>query len=222
MADRPARRGAVGPGGRRRRRDAWPTASSSPRGRSGAPTARSCSRTSRPSGPTGSAPTARSASSASETGAANGQTFAADGRIVFCEQNGRRVSRMDARRLGRRDGRRDLVGQAAEQPQRHRLPLRRPGLLHRPALRRAARGPRAPLPGRLPPRPGRAARACWPTTSRSPTAWPSRPTSGRSTSATPPGITSAPSTSSPSATSRPARAGSSPRSTPASPAAPTA
>lgn len=29
------------------------------------------------------------------TGAANGQTFAADGRIIFCEQNGRRVSRMD-------------------------------------------------------------------------------------------------------------------------------
>jgi gluconolactonase len=32
------------------------------------------------------------------TGAANGQTFGPDGRIVFCEQNGRRVSRM------RRDG----------------------------------------------------------------------------------------------------------------------
>ena len=31
----------------------------------------------------------------SETGAANGQTFDADGRIIFCEQNGRRVSRMD-------------------------------------------------------------------------------------------------------------------------------
>jgi gluconolactonase len=29
------------------------------------------------------------------TGAANGQTFAKDGRIVFCEQNGRRVSHMD-------------------------------------------------------------------------------------------------------------------------------
>jgi gluconolactonase len=28
------------------------------------------------------------------TGAANGQTFASDGRIVFCEQNGRRVSAM--------------------------------------------------------------------------------------------------------------------------------
>ena len=28
------------------------------------------------------------------TGAANGQTFGPDGRIVFCEQNGRRVSRM--------------------------------------------------------------------------------------------------------------------------------
>lgn len=34
------------------------------------------------------------------TGAANGQTFARDGRVVFCEQNGRRVSRMD------RDGKR--------------------------------------------------------------------------------------------------------------------
>ena len=30
------------------------------------------------------------------TRAANGQTFAPDGKIVFCEQNGRRVSRMDA------------------------------------------------------------------------------------------------------------------------------
>ena len=29
------------------------------------------------------------------TGAANGQTFAKDGQIIFCEQNGRRVSRMD-------------------------------------------------------------------------------------------------------------------------------
>jgi gluconolactonase len=29
------------------------------------------------------------------TGAANGQTFGPDGRILFCEQNGRRVSRMD-------------------------------------------------------------------------------------------------------------------------------
>jgi gluconolactonase len=29
------------------------------------------------------------------TGAANGQTFGPDGRIVFCEQNGRRVSRME-------------------------------------------------------------------------------------------------------------------------------
>ena len=30
-----------------------------------------------------------------DTGAANGQTFDAEGRVVFCEQNGRRVSRMD-------------------------------------------------------------------------------------------------------------------------------
>src|SRR5437879_8528225 len=28
------------------------------------------------------------------TEASNGQTFSADGRIIFCEQNGRRVSRM--------------------------------------------------------------------------------------------------------------------------------
>ena len=32
----------------------------------------------------------------SDTGAANGQTFAADGSIVFCEQTGRRFSRMNA------------------------------------------------------------------------------------------------------------------------------
>ena len=30
-----------------------------------------------------------------DTGAANGQTFDAEGRVVFCEQNGRRVSRMN-------------------------------------------------------------------------------------------------------------------------------
>jgi gluconolactonase len=30
-----------------------------------------------------------------QTGAANGQTFGPDGRIIFCEQNGRRVSRMN-------------------------------------------------------------------------------------------------------------------------------
>jgi gluconolactonase len=30
-----------------------------------------------------------------KTGAANGQTFAADGRVFFCEQNGRRISAMD-------------------------------------------------------------------------------------------------------------------------------
>jgi gluconolactonase len=30
------------------------------------------------------------------TGAANGQTFGPDGRIIFCEQNGRRVSRMES------------------------------------------------------------------------------------------------------------------------------
>ena len=30
-----------------------------------------------------------------QTRAANGQTFARDGRIVFCEQNGRRVSAMN-------------------------------------------------------------------------------------------------------------------------------
>ena len=30
-----------------------------------------------------------------QTGAANGQTFGPGGSIVFCEQNGRRVSRMD-------------------------------------------------------------------------------------------------------------------------------
>ncbi len=29
------------------------------------------------------------------TGAANGQTFSSDGRIIFCEQNGRRISRMN-------------------------------------------------------------------------------------------------------------------------------
>jgi gluconolactonase len=30
-----------------------------------------------------------------DTGAANGQTFDSEGRVVFCEQNGRRISRMD-------------------------------------------------------------------------------------------------------------------------------
>src|SRR3954468_8474344 len=35
-----------------------------------------------------------------ETRAANGQTFASDGGIVFCEQNGRRVSRMSVEGTG--------------------------------------------------------------------------------------------------------------------------
>ncbi len=47
----------------------------------------------------------------------------------------------EARRLGRRDRRRGIRRHAAEQPQRHRRPLQRPSLLHRPALRRPARPP---------------------------------------------------------------------------------
>ena len=60
------------------------------------------------------------------TGAANGQTFTTDGRIVFCEQNGRRVSRMALDGTGVETVVEDVGGQAAEQPQRHHQPLRRP------------------------------------------------------------------------------------------------
>ena len=55
---------------------------------------RSCSRTSRPSELTASRRTARSRVLRERTGAANGQTFARNGKVVFCEQNGRRVSSM--------------------------------------------------------------------------------------------------------------------------------
>ncbi len=58
------------------------------------------------------------------TGAANGQTFGPGGAIVFCEQNGRRVSRMSLDGSGVETGCRELGGTAAQQPQRHRLPVR--------------------------------------------------------------------------------------------------
>ena len=78
----------------------------------------------------------------------------------------------------------------------------------------------APLPGRLRARrPGRRP-GSWPTTSRSPTAWPSRPTSGPSTSTTPRGTTCGRSTSSRRATWKPARAGSSRRLDPGKPGGP--
>ena len=69
---------------------------SSQRVRSGVPMARSCFRISGPSGTYRLEPDGTLGVLREHTGAANGQTFAADGRIVFCEQNGRRVSRMDS------------------------------------------------------------------------------------------------------------------------------
>ena len=72
-----------------------PAASSLPKVPSGARTVPCCSRTRRPSG------TFRLAQDGSlellreQTRAANGQTFGPGGSILFCEQNGRRVSQMD-------------------------------------------------------------------------------------------------------------------------------
>ena len=88
-----------------------------------------------------------------QTGAANGQTFGPDGRIVFCEQNGRRVSRMNRDGTGVETLAETWSGAAAQQPQRHRLPVRRDRLLHRPALRRQAGRPGAAFPGGLLARP---------------------------------------------------------------------
>ena len=122
-----------------------------------------------------------------QTGAANGQTFARDGRIVFCEQNGRRVSRMN------RDGSRvetvaeTWSGQRLNSP--NDIVARSDGLLFftdppygvEPAQRCfiSRDSMRSTSPARAPPQ-----FACSPTTSRSPTVWRSHPTSGFSTSAT--------------------------------------
>ncbi len=83
------------------------------------------------------------------TGAANGQTFGAGGSIVFCEQTGRRISR-----LGAPDGPVEPIaetwaGATAQQSQRHRVPVRRPDLFHRPGLWRRAVAASAPLSGRF-------------------------------------------------------------------------
>ena len=126
------------------------------------------------------------------TGAANGQTFTADGRIVFCEQNGRRVSRMNPDGSGVETVAETWSGKRLNSP--NDVVCRSDGLrlLHRPPLRRRPGRPGLALPGGLRPRPRPrpTAPGSWPTTSRSPTAWRSRPTSGRSTSATPPATTS--------------------------------
>lgn len=51
-----------------------------------------------------------------DTHAANGQTFSADGRVVFCEQNGRRVSRMNADGSGVETVAEDWSGQRLNSP----------------------------------------------------------------------------------------------------------
>ena len=108
---------------------------SSPRGRSGCPTTRPVpghqGRADLPAHPGSGRPR----SSASRPGAANGQTFDPDGRVYLLRAERPPGLADEPRRLRRRDGRRDVRGQAAEQPQRHRRPLRRHPLLHRPALR---------------------------------------------------------------------------------------
>ena len=156
-----------------------------------------------------------------QTGAANGQTFGPDGWIYFCEQNGRRVSRMKPDGSSVETVVEEFDGHAAEQPERHRRPLRT-ATSTSPTRPTASAAPTAPCTSRASTAstPRRTTSSCSSTTSRSPTASPSRPTSGSSTSATRPSITSAPSRSSRRASSTPPRAGSSPRQDPADPGGP--
>ena len=117
----------------------------------------------------------------------NGLTFDPEGRLTICQHGNRRVIRVEPH--GNVTVLADRYrGPAAEQPERPRLPLRRHAVLHRPAVR---------APGRVR-RPGQGARRSAAssasrdgevalrdaTSSRAPTASPSRPTSATSTSAT--------------------------------------
>ena len=133
---------------------------------------------------------------------------------IFCEQNGRRVSRMKPDGSCVETVVEEFDGKRLNSP--NDIVARSDGHLYftDPPYGVPAR-PRAALPGRLRPRPaGRTTSSCSSRTSRSPTAWPSRPTSRPSTSATRPSITSAPSRSSRPASSTPPPAGSSPPTTP--------
>ena len=132
-----------------------------------------------------------------QTGAANGQTFGPDGWIYFCEQNGRRVSRMkpDARRSRPWSRSSTACGSTAPTtssatPNGHLYFTDPPYGAPRPTAPCTSRASTASTRRRT-------TWNCSSRTSRSPTAWPSPPTSRSSTSATRPGITSAPSRSSP-------------------------
>ena len=128
-----------------------------------------------------------------QTRAANGQTFGPGGAIVFCEQNGRRVSRMDA------DGRNVTTVAESWSGARLNSPndivCRSDGLvyftdppygvepsqrsLHFQGVFRARSRPRGKT----------TAFVCWLMISRSPTGWPFRLMSERFTSAIPRAIT---------------------------------
>ena len=122
----------------RRGRAAGAAAFNSPRARSGSPTARllfqdiKAERTYR-LGPDRSVQLLRE-----QTGAANGQTFGA-GRFDRLLRAERPPGLADGSATARgRAARRNLGRRTAQQSQRHRLPVRRPCLFHRPALRRRA------------------------------------------------------------------------------------
>ena len=126
-----------------------PTGSSSPRGRSGCATARCCSarpntntiyrwsraRASRCSGPR--AATRAPTSAEYHQPGSNGLTFGPDGLLTICQHGNRRVIRVEPARATTTVLADSLRGQAAEQPQRPRLPLRRHAVLHRSAVRAA-------------------------------------------------------------------------------------
>ena len=128
------------------------------------------------------------------TGAANGQTFGADGVIVFCEQNGRRVSRMSL------DG--SDVETVVETWAAQRLNSPNDVVCRSDGLVYFTDPPYGVEPGHrslhfsrastllIPPETVRPRCVCWPMTSKNRTAWRSLPARRRYTSAIRDGITS--------------------------------
>ena len=69
----------------------------------------------------------------------NGTTFDLQGRLVICEGDARRVSRLTAD--GKLDTRRTLQGRASRPAERHRVPVRRQPLLHESRQAHPVQGP---------------------------------------------------------------------------------
>ena len=190
----------------RRRSSGSPAAFNSPRARSGCPTARCSSRTSRPSERIGSTPTARCTCCASRPEPPTARPSARADRSSFASRTAGGVSRMSRATAQVEPLVETWSGARLNSP--NDIVCRSDGLIYftdppygvEPSRRALHfQGVFALDPRRDGPR---MRFGCWPTISRSPTAWPSHPTSERSTSATRPATTSGRSTSKPSAALR--------------------